>query len=430
MKRFLVGVLCLVLLAAALPVGTVFAQEPKAVTTLNVAQLQEKYPHGAYWNHTKGGNEDYTWTPCSHHNGNCTYNGSCGCNTYNNMAIQCMGFAYQLAYLAYGTDPRTQWTQVSRVSALDTLKGGDIIRYNGHSVFVLGVEGDTVLYADCNTDHRCIIQWNNVTTKATFRQGFTYVKVAPYTLPTQPVLKVTYHANGGTIPNTVKGYTYRVTSSNGLNMRKDAGTSYGRVTALPHGTTFTVEVGDTKEADGYTWGKTTYNGITGWLVISDYVEKTATVWNGPWYLEEQQVCRTAGGVVLSHAFQPEQPIEALCDVTEIGLLKEGYRFVGWGAEPDAPHEVWQTGERPIERFPALEQESVVVMLYAQWAPILPGDVDANGRVNNKDLGLLQRYLNEFEVTVQLQSADLNGDGAINNKDLGILQRHINEWDDV
>ena len=57
-----------------------------------------------------------------------------------------------------------------------------------------------------------------------------------------------------------------------------------------------------------------------------------------------------------------------------------------------------------------------------------GDLNGDGKINNKDLGLLQRYINLWNVKIDPFTADLNGDGKINNKDLGILQRYINGWD--
>lgn len=59
---------------------------------------------------------------------------------------------------------------------------------------------------------------------------------------------------------------------------------------------------------------------------------------------------------------------------------------------------------------------------------VPGDVNGDGKVNNKDLGVLQQYLNEWDVKVVEKAADTNGDGKVNNKDLGLLQQYLNEWD--
>ena len=57
--------------------------------------------------------------------------------------------------------------------------------------------------------------------------------------------------------------------------------------------------------------------------------------------------------------------------------------------------------------------------------IIPGDVDGNGKLNNRDLGLLQRYINGYEVTVNVAAADMDGNGKVNNRDLGLLQRQLN-----
>ena len=545
MKRWLTVALCVVLAAVMLPVWSV-----AEVDTLTVAQLREKYPHGAYWNHTKGGSEDYTWSPCTHHSGNCTYNGSCGCNSYQNVAIQCMGFAYQVAQLAYGGNPRGEWPTDYDSAALDTLKAGDIVRYayNSHSIFVLKVEGDTVTYLDANGDGHCKIQWDRTTTKTKLRSGFTYVKTAPSALPeepmcgmtvtadkqtvtvgqtvtvtltydggdktigalmgtlaydtaafafdahvgtdvevndedgviryvhcasqaeapatveiaftftaigggegvfaanteefvsdadyvslgtptgqvtvtaTMPTLTVTYHGNEGTIDNAVVGHTYRVLSDNGINMRKGAGTDQGKVTALPYGTPFTVMVGDTADAGGYTWGKTTYNGITGWVVISDFVERTGEVMGGEWLLNDGVVCR-GDGTPLTHVFEYGAPMEATCLPEDVGLYRTGHRFVGWNTAADGSGVTRQAGMTPAD---LCADGADAVTLYAMWMAPMRGDANGDGAVNNRDLALLQQYINKWEVQVSPE-ADLNGDGEMNNRDLALLQQIINGW---
>lgn len=58
-------------------------------------------------------------------------------------------------------------------------------------------------------------------------------------------------------------------------------------------------------------------------------------------------------------------------------------------------------------------------------PVLPGDVNDDGKVNNRDLGLFQRYLNDWDVAVNPLACDMNEDGRINNRDLAMLQIAIN-----
>jgi len=60
--------------------------------------------------------------------------------------------------------------------------------------------------------------------------------------------------------------------------------------------------------------------------------------------------------------------------------------------------------------------------------ILMGDLNGDGKVNIRDLGLLQQYLNGWEVTILADVADLNADGKINIRDLGLFQQYLNGWD--
>ena len=108
---------------------------------------------------------------------------------------------------------------------------------------------------------------------------------------------------------------------------------------------------------------------------------------------------------------------------EIGLYREGHRFAGWNTAADGSGVTFAAGMLPEE----LWADGDAVTLYALWAPILPGDANGDGRRNNHDLALLQRYLAGWQVTV-CADADVNADGAVNNQDVGLLQRILNEWD--
>ena len=61
---------------------------------------------------------------------------------------------------------------------------------------------------------------------------------------------------------------------------------------------------------------------------------------------------------------------------------------------------------------------------------LPGDVNADGFVNNKDFGILRQFLNNWDVVINESNADVNADGFVNNKDMGILRQYLNNWDVV
>lgn len=68
--------------------------------------------------------------------------------------------------------------------------------------------------------------------------------------------------------------------------------------------------------------------------------------------------------------------------------------------------------------------SANMLSYAQAALRMVGDVNGDGRVNNRDLGYLQKALNGNDVSVD-GNADVNGDSKVNNRDLGALQQIVN-----
>ena len=60
--------------------------------------------------------------------------------------------------------------------------------------------------------------------------------------------------------------------------------------------------------------------------------------------------------------------------------------------------------------------------------ILYGDVNNDGDINVRDYGLLQQYLNDYDVTINLDAADVTGDGDVNVRDYGLLQQFLNDYD--
>ena len=72
---------------------------------------------------------------------------------------------------------------------------------------------------------------------------------------------------------------------------------------------------------------------------------------------------------------------------------------------------------------------VITKMASEEPPVLMGDVDGNGKLNNRDLGLMQLYLNDGDMTDKAfdeAAADLDGNGKINNRDLGLLQKELNK----
>ncbi len=61
-------------------------------------------------------------------------------------------------------------------------------------------------------------------------------------------------------------------------------------------------------------------------------------------------------------------------------------------------------------------------IYANW--YIPGDVNGDGSVNNKDVICLTRYIRYHNVEVVMAATDIDGNGTVNNKDIIRLTRYI------
>ncbi len=59
---------------------------------------------------------------------------------------------------------------------------------------------------------------------------------------------------------------------------------------------------------------------------------------------------------------------------------------------------------------------------------IPGDIDGDRKVNNKDAIMLFRYVAGWDVTVDEKALDVTCDGSVNNKDAITLFRFVAGWD--
>lgn len=59
---------------------------------------------------------------------------------------------------------------------------------------------------------------------------------------------------------------------------------------------------------------------------------------------------------------------------------------------------------------------------------VPGDINGDGVLNNKDVTRLMQYYADWDVTVNDLALDVNGDGEKNNKDVTRLMQYLADWD--
>lgn len=73
--------------------------------------------------------------------------------------------------------------------------------------------------------------------------------------------------------------------------------------------------------------------------------------------------------------------------------------------------------------------SVAVMASstASATAVLYGDINGDGKINNRDLAAMQKYLNGVTSSVDTEAADVRYDGKINNRDLAQLQKYLNGY---
>ena len=131
--------------------------------------LQERLPHGNYWNHMGLSEYSYgqevtfvtTETPCVHH----SY-GELYCNFYNgatkqlfsaNTLCECLGFASLLSDHVFGTELPLHTFRDEKL-----LRVGDHIRLNEyeHSMIVKEIHEDYLVVAEVNANYEdCLISW-------------------------------------------------------------------------------------------------------------------------------------------------------------------------------------------------------------------------------------------------------------------------------
>ena len=162
-----------------------------------VDALRSKFPAGKFWNHYAGEGHWYKdlqdqgicnnpdgWTDseCLFHDGTTAGLGQPDCNSFD-WGQECAGFARKLFYDYYGEYATNRPWHCD----INAIKPGDVVRYEGdgalpggHEVWVIGVDSEKLIVAECNWYKKCEISWDRWVNKNNIT--VTDVYSAPYAI--------------------------------------------------------------------------------------------------------------------------------------------------------------------------------------------------------------------------------------------------------
>ena len=165
----------------------------------------------------------------------------------------------------------------------------------------------------------------------------------------------------------------------------------------------------------------------------------------------QQICKLKKGrlAIVENETENNANVEAIADC-EVGMFwinaTDIYSKGSWTSfsKDTLPFTCWDNNEpnntNNVETYAVIKKNGKWNDLYGfygdigsvgficKYDTVTPGDINSDGKVNMKDLVLLQQYLNNWDVTIDERAANVNGDNKINMKDLVLLQQYLNNWD--
>lgn len=302
----------------------------------------------------------------------------------NTGGYECFGFANELAKYIFGSYPtnsmsaatvNSKWQVTYGGNAVDNLSIGDIVRYGYHSIFITGINGDTIYYCQANVPYGTNkVTYDNSMSRSSLKSKVSQLLssgggktgwVAHFKdsqVVVSNILIVHYNSNGGYIPNSE---TITVTESVGIRLRSGAGTSYDSLAIIPQNTILTVT--DIKTDSDYVWGRVNYNGTDGWCVISEGWTSRETDFcldsnNMLYYSSSYSYINSKISVGIPHQ-------TGLYNASTLNLQREGYTFVGWSLSASGGTILDENIEYKAEDiYPDTVNGNQTVTVYAQWEP--------------------------------------------------------------
>ncbi len=241
-----------------------------------------------------------------------------------------------------------------------------------------------------------------------------------YTLNVKYAIDSAYMPSGGLL-----GTWKHTDTSSKLRIRSGPSLSYSPAGWIDADTIIVIT--DTTTADGYLWGKTVYNGISGWCALDpEWAEQLSSTTLDFYADDDGYLRKTATTEPISSSFLGTDSCAGLLSPDNFSFLPEGKMFVGWAREPDGEAVRVSEDADILELCPELSLGNMDITVYAVIRDSdVAGDCNGDGLLDKGDIEALTRYLSGFrDSTTRTDFLDYNRDGTINNRDIIELKQKI------
>lgn len=221
-----------------------------------------------------------------------------------------------------------------------------------------------------------------------------------------------------------KAGVYRTDVSGVLNMRSGAGTSYAIAAKIPNNTKLTIT--EFKDADGYTWGKTSYSGKSGWVAM-DYVVFVSAAAQpttaAPTTVKPTTQPTTAAPTMIKPTTQPTTAAP-----TTVKPITQPTTAAPTTVKPTTqPTTAAPTTAAPTTVAPTTAAPTTVpVTEPAEKKGLGVGDINMDNTIDVNDVTLIQKVIAEYSgfTEEQISWCDFNFDGEVTVEDVTAMQKYL------
>ncbi len=364
-----------------------------------------------------------------HYSTDCIANGSaCNCMRYyptgnketcevDLLGVQCFGFARLVFYKCFGFIDHSMNSSlfynvgslssgaVNETSVKNLLRkaapGAHVRLSKGHSVSILTMDDDFIVIYHANAGgdgvtaqaESCVVSTRRYTW-ADFAEsalaGIDYIHM-PYNYPDSSVV----------LTEKATGY-YRITSDDGLRLRDESNTESTIHAVIPYNTIVKIT-----ETDGF-WGKTVYEGKTGWIFLEYTTFYSALTINPSGNIQRSEsdgYLRAAMWKMTPDDFSQHFDKQSLVLKTASGKVLAANDFIATGTKVSL-----------VIEGKTLDSATVC----------LTGDVNGNGRLDVGDYLMIRRaYFGKYTLSgAYAAAADVNRDSKVDSYDYLVIKQYF------